>query len=66
VSDQAIVDMFDRLDSARVKLRLRARRLWSTVATSKEGAAAERAREVSQSPPSTPDGDEHVPLGGYC
>lgn len=60
MSNQGVVDMLDRNDSTRVKLRLAARR---READSLEEAAAERAREVLQPPPSSPDGD--VPLGGY-
>ena len=72
MSAQEIADMFDDLDSTRVKLRLRSRRLWSTVATRKEEGPGVRAAADGLTPdsvglpPSTPDDDDGpVPLGGY-
>lgn len=62
VSVLPIIDMFDDLDSTRVKLRLAARR---READSLEEAAARRARAGLQPPPSTPESGHDMPLGGY-
>jgi hypothetical protein len=62
VSLLPVIDMFDDLDSTRMKLRLAARR---READSAEEAAAKRAREGLQPPPSTPESGADIPLGGY-